>query len=436
MNEPFWLWWLVIGASTALLGLTSAIDAALSAIGRHRLNALQDEGGSRAARINQFLATPGRLKAAILLVNTACVIAVTAAVMVLSAGWGAGWRVAGLIVLLIVLLIVGEAIPKGLALRDTAAAARLLTGPMALLVEAIWPLARLIGFAGRPLVRLVGGRDSEMPLVTEEEVLQLVNAGEEEGLIEPGERQMIEGIFSFGETAVREVMTPRVDIVALDEAATLDEALDLVIARGHSRVPVYRDTIEHVVGILYAKDLLPWLRAERTNVSLGSLVRAAHFIPETMKVDALLRDLQTRKVHLAIVVDEYGGTAGLVTIEDILEQIVGEIQDEYDRGAPEIQLVGAGEFIIDARVLIDDVNALLGVRLTSDESDRIGGLVFETLGRVPRAGDVAELTPGLVITVLAVEGLRPRTLRIKRVATPDQAEPSGGVPRDGASADR
>ncbi len=433
MNDMHWLWWLAIVAAAALLALTSAIDAALSAIGRHRLNALQDEGGSRAARINQFLATPGRLKAAILLVNTACVIAATAALMVLGAGWGVGWRIASLAALLIALLIVGEAIPKSLALRDTAAAVRLLTGPMALLVEAIWPLARLIGFVGRPLVRLVGGRDSEMPLVTEEELLQLVNVGEEEGLIEPGERQMIEGIFSFGETAVREVMTPRVDIVALDEAASLGEALDLVIARGHSRVPVYRETIEHVVGILYAKDLLPWMRAEHTDVPLSSLVRAAHFIPETMKVDALLRDLQARKVHLAIVVDEYGGTAGLVTIEDVIEQIVGEIQDEYDRGAPEIQLVGEGEFVVDARVLIDDVNTLLGARLTSDESDRIGGLVFETLGRVPRAGDVAELAPGLVITVLAVEGLRPRTLRIKRVAAADPAEASGDVSRDGAS---
>src|SRR5262249_30352080 len=152
------------------------------------------------------------------------------------------------------------------------------------------------------------------------------------------ERQMIEGIFSFGDTVVREVMVPRVDIVALDETAPLDEALETVISHGHSRIPVYHETIDQIVGILYAKDLLPGLRAGRQDMVIAGLLRPPHFVPETMKVDMLLKDLQARKVHVAIVVDEYGGTAGLVTIEDLLEEIVGDIQDEYDVEEPLVRL--------------------------------------------------------------------------------------------------
>ncbi|HMO58297.1 MAG TPA: hemolysin family protein [Roseiflexaceae bacterium] len=397
-----------------ILALTSAVDAALTAIGRHRLNAMQEENASRAARISRLLNDPYRFKAAILLINAACTIRATALVMAAADALAIGWQIAGLLLLLLLIMIFGEALPKAMAVRDTAAAARLLTGPMALVVEVIWPVAWGVGVISRPLIHLTGGRAAAAtPLVTEEELRMLVNVGEEEGLIEPGEREMIEGIFTFGDTAVREVMTPRVDIVALEETAGIDEALDAVIARGHSRIPVYRDTIDHIIGILYAKDLLPWMRANKTDVALGSLLRSAHFVPETIKVDALLRDLQARKVHMAIVVDEYGGVAGLVTIEDVIEEIVGEIQDEYDFEGPEIQVVGEGELIVDARVLIDDLNELIGLQLSSAESDRIGGVVFEYLGRVPKIGDEIQPAEGVTIAVLAVEGLRPRKLRIR-----------------------
>jgi putative hemolysin len=201
-------------------------------------------------------------------------------------------------------------------------------------------------------------------------------------------------------------------MTVLEDTATLDDALDRIVARGHSRIPVYNESIDQITGILYAKDLLPWMRTGRRDLGLSALLRAAHFVPETMKVDALLRDLQARKVHLAIVVDEYGGTAGLVTIEDVLEEIVGEIQDEYDIELPPVQVIGEGELIVDARVLIDDINDLTGLALESEESDRIGGVVYERLGRVPQQGDEVEVAEGVVIRVLSIEGLRPRRLRI------------------------
>jgi len=396
-----------------LLALTSAADAALGAISRHRLNLLQEEAAPRAMLVARLLADPYHFKASILLVNAAAIITATAFTQYLTQGQALGWRLAALALLLVLILVLSEALPKALALRNPTKAAELLAGPMALLGWLLAPLLGLIGFVIGPIVRVLSGHNiSKLPLVTEEELRLLVNVGEEEGLIEPDEREMIEGIFSFGDTLVREVMIPRVDIVALDETASLEEALELVIAHGHSRIPVYRDTIDQIIGILYAKDMLPWLRAGQRDKSFADLLRPPHFVPETMKVDALLKDLQARKVHLAIVVDEYGGTAGLATIEDLLEEIVGEIQDEYDVEEPSLRFAGEGELIADARVLLDDLNDVTGLHIASEEADRIGGLVYERLGRVPKVGDEVQLDDRVTITVLSVEGLRPRQLRL------------------------
>jgi putative hemolysin len=402
-----------IALCLVLLAFTSAIDAALTAISRHRLSVMQEESAARANVITHLLADPYRFKAAILLLNTATVITATALTLLLTDGLAIGWQVAALTVLLLLMVVFSEALPKALATHNPARAAALLAGPMALLAKILWPLISVISFLTSPLIGLLSGqRAQNMPLVTEEELRLLVNVGEEEGLIEPDEREMIEGIFSFGDTVVREVMVPRVDIIALEQSASLQEALETVIAHGHSRIPVYDETIDKITGILYAKDLLPGLRAGPEAMSLASLLRPPHFVPETMKVDALLKDLQARKVHLAIVVDEYGGTAGLATIEDLLEEIVGDIQDEYDVEQPTVSFVNEGELLADARVLLDDLNDLIDLHLESQESDRLGGLVFERLGRVPRVGDQVQLEHGVKITVLSIEGLRPRQLRL------------------------
>jgi CBS domain containing-hemolysin-like protein len=408
-----------IALCLVLLAFTSAVDAALTAISRHRLGMLQEEGSPRAKVVARLLSDPYRFKAAILLLNAATIITATAFTLRLTEALSTGWRVGALALLLLLMVVFSEALPKALAVRNPSRAAYLLAGPMSLLARLLWPLIAIISVVTNPLIRLLSGQNSpQFPLVTEEELRLLVNVGEEEGLIEPDEREMIEGIFSFGDTVVREVMVPRVDIVALEEQASLQEALETVIAHGHSRIPVYRETIDQIVGILYAKDLLPGLRAaqhegvEPAAPLLAGLLRPPHFVPETMKVDALLKDLQARKVHLAVVVDEYGGTAGLATIEDLLEEIVGDIQDEYDVEEPSVQFVGEGELIADARVLLDDLNDLTGLHLDSEESDRLGGLVFERLGRVPQVGDTVHIGDGTTLTVLSIEGLRPRQLRL------------------------
>lgn len=397
-----------------VLAFTSAVDAAMTAIGRHRLGLLQETDTRRAQVIDRLLAEPYRFKATVLLLNSAATITATALTLRLFEAQTWQWRVGALAGLLLVILIFSEALPKALAIRNPSATARLLAGPMALSTRLLTPFIWIIGAITGPFVRVASGQATPpMPLVTEEELRMLVNVGEEEGLIEPDEREMIEGIFSFGDTTVREVMIPRVDIVALEETASIDEALNVILRTGHSRIPVYRETIDHIVGILYAKDLLLWLRSGQRDASIGSLLRTAHFVPDTMKVDALLKDLQARKVHLAIVVDEYGGTAGLITIEDVIEEIVGEIQDEYDVDEQPIRELGPGDIEVDARVPIDDINDLTGLRLASEESDRIGGIVFERLGRVPKVGDTVQIADGVTIAVLSMDGLRLRKLRLQ-----------------------
>ncbi len=403
------------------LGCISASEAALTSISRHRLGLLQEEDRPRGDVVQRLLEEPYRFKSALLLSRTGTTIIATSLLLLLFRNVSLFYGLAALIVLLVVMMIFSEGLPKAFALRNPAAAARLLAGPLAFMVSLLWPVAWLIGLLATPLLRLfVGSTTASTALVTEEELRMLVNVGEEEGLIEPEEREMIEGIFSFGDTMVREVMIPRVDIIALEEMATLDEALDLMIANGHSRIPVYAESIDAITGVLYAKDLLPWMRVGRRDAHLLSLFRPVHFVPETMNVDALLRDLQARKVHLAIAVDEYGGTAGLVTIEDLIEEIVGEIQDEYDIGGPPVQIIGEGELLVDARVLIDDINHLAGLHLESDESDRIGGMVFEQLARVPQVGDLVKVD-GAEIEVVSVEGLRPRQLRLRLTRESDRS---------------
>jgi CBS domain containing-hemolysin-like protein len=262
--------------------------------------------------------------------------------------------------------------------------------------------------------RLFGAEQAgDMPFVTEEEIKTLVDAGEEEGVIQEEEKAMIYSIFELGDTLAREVMIPRIDVVALDVTAPMTEALDIIMEAGLSRIPVYAETIDNVEGVLYAKDLLPYLREGRTDTALRSILREAYFIPETKKASDLLPDLQARRVHMAIVVDEYGGMAGLVTIEDLLEEIVGEIQDEYDAEEPFVEFVSDNEYVFDARVDLDDLNRLMNVALPTDDSDTLGGFIYTELGKVPVVGDRVTFQD-LAFTVESVAGRRIKKVRIEK----------------------
>jgi putative hemolysin len=270
--------------------------------------------------------------------------------------------------------------------------------------------------------RRKGEAQESVSTVTEEELKSMVDAGHEGGVLEGDERQMIYSIFELGDTLVREIMLPRIYLNALDVVTSFNEAVDQLIKSGHSRVPVYEESVDNIIGLLYAKDLLRlWKEGEQID-SLRNLLRPATFVPEAKPVDELLEEMQADHVHMAMVVDEYGGIAGLVTLEDIFEEIVGEIQDEYDQSeeAPYVQ-VGEGEFIFQGRVDLKDFNEVMSSQLPTEETETLGGFIYEHVGRVPAGGERLQVGD-ISLTIEQVTGRRIRKVRAKKV--PAAAEES------------
>lgn len=261
-----------------------------------------------------------------------------------------------------------------------------------------------------------------MSLVTEDDLKNWVEAGQPEGSLEKGERKMIYSIFHFRDTLVREIMIPRIDVLALDINTSLSEAIEALSQSGHSRVPVYEESIDNVVGLLYAKDLLAAREKGSTLSSLKKILRPAYFVPEAKKVDVLLTEMQSSRVHMAVVVDEYGGVAGLVTLEDIMEEIVGEIQDEYDQAEESLfQQVTPDEYIFLGRIDLDDFNEVMGSHLTKEAADTLAGFIYGQMGRIPAGGESIEVD-GLALTVEQVSGRRIRKVRARRIQSNVEVE--------------
>lgn len=252
-----------------------------------------------------------------------------------------------------------------------------------------------------------------LPSMTDEELRSWVEKGEPEGSLEKGEREMIYSIFRFGDTMAREVMVPRIDVLALDINATIGEARKTFIDAGHSRVPVFEDTIDNVIGLLYAKDLLANLSDETTIADNRQILRTAFFVPEVKKVDELLTEMQSRGVHMVLVVDEYGGVAGVVTLEDIVEEIVGEIRDEYDEAEEQpFQMINTDEYVFLGSVSLDDFNEVTALQINTDNADTLGGFIYGEMGHVPVVGESVQ-TEGAIFTVEEVMGRRIRKVRAR-----------------------
>ncbi|RME90920.1 MAG: HlyC/CorC family transporter [Anaerolineae bacterium] len=255
--------------------------------------------------------------------------------------------------------------------------------------------------------------------VTDDELRSWVESEEDTGGLEREERQMIYSIFRFGETLAREIMVPRIDMLALEVHTPLSEAVDAFIRSGYSRVPVYEGTVDNVLGLLYAKDLLQSINGKRS-LTLRDLLRPAYFVPETKKADELLAEMQAQRIHMAIVVDEYGGVSGLVTLEDIIEEIIGEIQDEYDQSEEvPYQAVGPDEYIFHGRIDLDDFNQIMKSDLPKDEADTLAGFLYDRMGRVPQAGEKIQ-EGDLELTVEQIIGRRIRRVRARRIAASEE----------------
>ncbi|MBE0684681.1 MAG: HlyC/CorC family transporter [Anaerolineaceae bacterium] len=330
------------------------------------------------------------------------------------------WFVFGMVILAAFLLLLVEFALEGLVLH----------APEKWAIRIAW-LGDVMRFVFSPvaalMMALLGSSENlqqRLGPVTEEEIRTWVNTDQGESGLEKDEREMIYSIFQFGETLCREIMVPRIDITGLEVSATVQEAIDAFTKSGHSRVPVYEETIDDIIGLLYAKDLLRTDLTEKEKTEVRPFLRKAYFIPESKNVDELLREMQAQGVHMAIVVDEYGGTAGLVTLEDIVEEIVGEIRDEYDQAEElEFQQMSEDEVVFSGRIDLDDVYDILGVDLTEDMADTLGGYIYGQIGRVPVGGEQIKVD-GWLLTVSQVSGRRIRKVLAKRVGHISETEQS------------
>ncbi|MET0420149.1 MAG: hemolysin family protein, partial [Acidimicrobiia bacterium] len=269
------------------------------------------------------------------------------------------------------------------------------------------------GLIGVANVVLPGKGLKEGPFITEEEILTMADVAADDNVIERGERQLIHSIFEFGDTVVREAMLPRPDMVAVEADETIEAAIDHAIAGGYSRLPAYEDTTDNILGLVYLKDLVRRARAGDGDLAVRTALRPAVFVPEQKRVAELLNEMQTKQFHMAVVVDEHGGTAGLVTLEDLLEEIVGEIADEYDVEAPSVEHLADGSLRVPGKMAIDEVSDELGIELPDTEWDTVGGLVFNLLGKVPDEGECVHFK-GIELCAERVQGRRIVSVVIRR----------------------
>ena len=409
---------------TLLEGFFVATEIALVSLRRSRIEQLVEEGQPGARRVRRLVQDLGRSLAVIQLGLTfigflasafaAVSLAEGLSRALVSAGVEKGTAdpVALLIVTVILALftiVFAELVPKTLALAHPERFALVLAGPLDLLGRVLGPVVALLTGITRAVTRTLGEDVNAEAQITAEELRLIVVRGGEQGILEAEEEQMINAVIELGDRRIHEVMVPRTAILGLRAEATFDDAIDLIVEGGHSRVPVYEDSIDEVIGILYAKDLLPFLKTSAdARPNLRAMLRTPVFVPESMSIDDLLREFQRRKVHIAIVLDEYGGVAGLVTIEDLLEEIVGEIQDEYDVEEPLVERIDDDRARIDGRASVDDMLDVFDLKLQledEDEYDTVGGLVYHRVGGVPQPGDEVQVD-GLRLTVETTDGRR------------------------------
>ena len=391
----------------------AAAETALTSVSRIRIRSLGDEGNRRAKTVERLHHDPNAYLSTILTLNTtAVIVASTTTAILLDQNLHTVPQFAGAVVLSIIVLIFCEIAPKSLALRFNERVALALGGPVSVLTTVLRPLIGGLTAFSRLLVRAATrGRAVPGPFVTEEELKMLVAVGEQEGVVEQEERQMIQGILEMTDKPVREVMVPRVDVIAASTDQSVADLMKIIIEYGHSRIPIYEGNIDNIVGVVYAKDLLRVGVSPDDKRPLRELAREPYFTPDSKHVGELLNEMQ-RRVHMAIVVDEHGGTDGIVTLEDLIEEIVGPIRDEYDTGErDEVQFLSDREALLDARFPIDDVKELLHIDPGEVNSDTVGGLVYERLGTIPEPGATLQIGDA-TLTVEEVRRQRIHSVRI------------------------
>jgi putative hemolysin len=441
-------------------GFFAASEIALITVKRHRLSQLVDEGSGAARTAQRLTEDPSRFLATIQIAITFLGFLAGAVGAQAFSGYlaeliddiplepiqDAAGTIAFVIITLVIALvsiIVGELVPKTMALNFPERLALAVAGPIGFIQGIFSPIVWLVTGISSVLVRLLGGTERpQAGYLSTEELKLLVETGSEQGEIEEEEKEMIHGVIELAEKRVHEVMVPRIGIRAINVDDSIDEVLDMIVRAGHSRLPVFDESLDNIVGILYAKDLLPYLKGngrEKGSIDVRALVRPPVYVPESKAVDDLLHEMQVAKRHIAIVVDEYGGTAGLVTMEDVVEEIVGEIEDEYDTEDSSVEEISSDEelaFRLDGRVSMDDLRDLFD--LSDDDEpdeeayDTVGGFIVHRVGRIPLPGAEVPFRDGVRIVVEAAEPRRVARVVAARARSPEEEAANGEARRPDA----
>ena len=434
MDDPSSTWGLVpllelIGVLVSLvfLGFVSLAEAALVRADRVAIRQMAEGGNIGAKRVERLLEDRQQMLGSLIIcLNVAMIVIATLVTDLAIKLWGSQWIPLTTVVMLLAILVIAEITPKTYSVHSPERIAARCGGIVWSVNRFLSPVVRGLIWIARILNRrlvvpLLGGEVAVHPFsFSEEEIKELATVGQEAGELEEDEKEMIHGVIEFADKVAREVMVPRTDMVCLDSNASISDAIAIATEHGYSRIPVYEEDLDHIIGIVYAKDLLVHLREGEDDVPVRTLMRPPYIVPESKQVDAFLREMQRQRLHMAIVIDEYGGTAGLVTIEDLIEEIVGEIVDEHDLEEPEIQRLDDDSALVDARVSIDEVEDEFQVPLPEGDFDSIGGLVLDLLGRVPNVGEKIECN-GLELTVEKVEEQRIEKIRVIKKGPPADA---------------
>jgi CBS domain containing-hemolysin-like protein len=361
----------------------SASETALMSLSKIRIRHMVEDGVKGAKLIEKLTEDPNKLLGSILVGNNVVNIGASAlATSVAVKAFGESGVGIATAIMTILVLIFGEITPKSIAKQRSEGVSLKVSGIVNIIVKILRPFVAIFTFISSTVLKLFGGDlNKDQPFITQEELKTMVDVGEEEGVLEEEEKEMIFNVFEFGDIQVKDVMVQRVDIVALGLDSNYDDVIDIIKEEQFSRIPVYNESIDDIIGIMYVKDLI--LLNNKDNFKVQDCIREAYYTFEFKKVTELFKEMKKSRNHMAVVLDEYGGTVGIVTIEDLLEEIVGEIEDEYDELEEEIEVVKEDEYIVDGRIRLDDLSDLIGVKMESEEFDSIGGFVIGQLGRIP-----------------------------------------------------
>lgn len=393
MEPPSILNLIIIAVSLVAIAILSSSESSFIAVNKYRIRYLLDKGDTRAKAVHRILDRHDRLFSAVILSGnlfTVLASSLGTALAIKYLGRDAG-VVAATAIMTYLTVVFGELTPKTFAVSYSEKVSLVLARPMELYIRLISPLVWVFRTSANLILRVFGVKEKpHYAFVTEDEIKAMIRIGEEVGTIEEEEKTMLHRVFEFGDTEVSEIMVPRTEIVAIPEESTVQDAMRLVSEKGYSRYPVIKENIDNVTGLLYTKDILIKMAEEPINgVPVSKFMREAYYIPENKMVTELLDEMQRRKFQIAVVMDEYGGTAGLVTLEDIIEEIVGGLQDEFEaiEAEKDIEVIDERTFVVSGQTGLDEINELIGSDLKSEDFNTIGGFVFGLFGRLPGIGE-------------------------------------------------